>query len=846
MFANFSRSRANRHSLTARQRPRRRTGYRPGCEHLEQRELLTVRWIGLDTPDGAGLRNWFDDGNWREVLTGGALGDFRRPGLNEELIFANDSAVNARATRNGFPPDFEFGNIRFEAPGYSVAANAALSPSNRFILNGTLTHATTGTTPVDVDIRLNATRDVDVINGTVQLRGALSGAGGLTKFQVGDLELGGGTGNSFTGAVTIITGTLLLNKTAGNAVSGTGLVIGNGSPVDTVRLLRPNQIADNAAVTINTGGVLDLNNQVETIGPLTMTAGRVEIGTGTLSVQGAITTNAPQQILESQINGSGTGTLALRPVANNQQTINVANAPLVSFDLVITARLASAVPGTGLSKIGTGRLSLRGPGTYDGLTTVGAGILNIQNNTALGATNAGTTVVSGAVLQLQGGLSVAEPVTLVGTGIFGQGALSVFDGGTNTLTGPVTFASNTNMNVTAGTTLVVSGVINDGFLTFGWTKLGGGTVHFPAGTNHLYDGATVVEDGTLQADGTITSAVTVNSGGTLTGTGTIDPAFAQALTANQGGTVSPGVAGVSGGVGTLTVDGNVTFNAQSVFQVQVSSTGGDSLRVLGANRTVNLNQTLGLFPVLSATALDAVTGGTQFAIIERVDPSGAIITGRFQGLVNSPSALTISGQAFFISYTAGGAFNDIVLQRNTAPQVEYILLYPEVITAGEYTYLVGQLTDPDPDDFQYLIIFWGDDSEYQIEYPGLEPFVYYHQYTTPGDYYVVAIWVDLASEYNFRVLPLTVLPGRAPDETGQQPGAADVVHALQAAATTPVHEVARPSLVTDVVFGEETSPVDYHFAAGDAVQVLAQRDAGRPAADDVFATDFAFLNEVFA
>src|SRR5262245_48009037 len=110
---------------------RRKAGYRPSCENLEQRELLTVRWIGLDTSDAAGLRNWFDDGNWREVLPDGTLGDFRRPALNEDLVFANDSAATDRATRNGFPAGFAFGSISFQAPGYSVAASSAASPSNR-------------------------------------------------------------------------------------------------------------------------------------------------------------------------------------------------------------------------------------------------------------------------------------------------------------------------------------------------------------------------------------------------------------------------------------------------------------------------------------------------------------------------------------------------------------------------------------------------------------------------------------------------------------------------------------------------------------------------------------------
>src|SRR5206468_168984 len=73
----------------------------------------------------------------------------------------------------------------------------------------------------------------------------------------------------------------------------------------------------------------------------------------------------------------------------------------------ISAPLTDPVAGMGgFTKDGPGTLTLSGTNTYTGLTTVMAGILNIQNGSALGATTTGTTVSSGATLQLQGGISV--------------------------------------------------------------------------------------------------------------------------------------------------------------------------------------------------------------------------------------------------------------------------------------------------------------------------------------------------------------------------------------------------------------------------------------------------------
>ncbi len=68
-----------------------------------------------------------------------------------------------------------------------------------------------------------------------------------------------------------------------------------------------------------------------------------------------------------------------------------------------------------LTKLGTGTLTLSGTNTYTGITNINTGILNIQNNAALGTTASGTVVASGAKLQLQGGVTVTgESLTLNG------------------------------------------------------------------------------------------------------------------------------------------------------------------------------------------------------------------------------------------------------------------------------------------------------------------------------------------------------------------------------------------------------------------------------------------------
>jgi len=77
-----------------------------------------------------------------------------------------------------------------------------------------------------------------------------------------------------------------------------------------------------------------------------------------------------------------------------------------------------------ITKTGSGALTLSGNNSYTGTTTISAGTLKLGSLNALGTNARGTTVSSGAVLDLNGfTLSTAEGLTLNGTGVSGGGAL---------------------------------------------------------------------------------------------------------------------------------------------------------------------------------------------------------------------------------------------------------------------------------------------------------------------------------------------------------------------------------------------------------------------------------------
>ena len=66
---------------------------------------------------------------------------------------------------------------------------------------------------------------------------------------------------------------------------------------------------------------------------------------------------------------------------------------------VLDVEAAISGPG-GLTKVGSGELGLHVATSYGGATIVSAGVLRISNATSLGSSGSGTTVVTGAALEI--------------------------------------------------------------------------------------------------------------------------------------------------------------------------------------------------------------------------------------------------------------------------------------------------------------------------------------------------------------------------------------------------------------------------------------------------------------
>src|SRR5437667_69851 len=439
-------------------------------------------------------------------------------------------------------------------------------------------------------------------------------------------------GLTFAATRTVTVSNAATTLTISGVISGAGGLTKSGS--GTVTLSAANTYT--GVTTINVGTIAIAADAGLGAAPGAPTAGKLTFGGGTLRTTASFTVAANRGIALT-----GAGTISTDP----------------GTTLTYGGIIAGASP---LTKTGTGTLMLSGANTYSGATTVSAGVLDVQNNTALGATAGATTVAGGAALQLEGsGLVVAEPVTLNGTGIAGGGALRQV-ANTNTWSGAITLGSAARVNADAGTLTVSGGITNGGFLltvggagnttvsttvisgTGGLTKDGTGTVTLSA--NNTYTGTTTVSAGTLLVNGSQSSSAVSLNGGTLGGTGTVG-----AITSTgSGGSVAPGV-----GVGIL-ASGNVDWSSGSPgFVGQLNGTkavtGCDQLNVTGS---VNLGGA-----TLSGTLGFSPPNGTSFTIIN--NDGGDAVIGTFAGLPEG-STVVLSGQSLQISYV-GGTGNDVVL-----------------------------------------------------------------------------------------------------------------------------------------------------------------------------------------
>ena len=555
------------------------------------------------------------------------------------------------------------------------AANATKTGTGTVTLSGAAVNTYTGTTTIISGGTLVVAKDgalgTAAGSTTVNSGGTLAIQGGTTYAVAEPLTLNGtGVGavgalnnvsgaNSFAGPITLASATTIGSATAANVLTLSG---GIGGATQSVTFTGAGDVTVSGAIATTTG-VLTKNGAGTLLLSGTNTyTGTTIVNTGTLQASGGtaiadasgvtINNTAIFELLNDETIGALGGAVAGPTVKLNANTLTINENANTTYGGTIT--------GTGgIIKTNTGLLALTNASTYDGATAINAGAIFIQNNTALGSTTGATTVAAGAGLVLGSNITVAENLSIAGTGPTAAGAIEN-NNGANTLSGTITMTADSTIGTTAGS-ITASGVVSGNFAL---TKIGSGTLTL-SGPN-TYGGLTNINVGTLDiknasALGATTAGTVVASGATLQYSAGGVNYDAEPLTVSGAGVGGLGALqkAIDGGVddisGPIMLAASATFASNELsnvnfFQIDgiVSGAAGSTLTIIGPGLTVltAANDYDG------ATVVSSGTLGLAFGGMPGSTVGGTTIAAGAELYIEG--ALAVAGESLTLNGTGAG------------------------------------------------------------------------------------------------------------------------------------------------------------------------------------------------
>ena len=557
----------------------------------------------------------------------------------------------------------------------TAGATGSLSAANfAFGSSGTRQTYTFDTTTIPGSVLLTATGSAanltwtGAVNGTwdVSTTTNWSGAADQTFFNLDNVTF---NDTSAVGTVTLATNVQPLSITVNNSLAGTAYSI-TGSGVG----------------IIGTTGILKQGTGTLTISATNSFTGTVEIQQGTVSVDSVSNAGSASSLGagSSVILGaaSTSGTLKFTPATTSSTNKNVlvqaGGGTVEVTDPAGVLTVSGLISGSGaFTKTGNGTLVLaNGASSYSGVITVSAGTLRAGTTGVLGTTAGGTLIQSGATLDVNGFNLGAEPVSIVGTGVGGLGALINSSATAQnsalrfvTLTGDSTLGgtgawgltgtgtTNTSTLDLAGYTLTKTGTNT---ITLSSTNVTNGNIIINQGALYVSLGATIAGTGTITVNtggsfgtgqnglgNTVTRPITL-AGGSLVNTQNSTVAAPITLAAGTASTISSAigayiVTGPISGSGDLAVNISSATTSTSISSA-ITSTG--NVTITNSSTTAATTFTGGISGAANLSITNSSTGTTSFTTV-----AGNSITGT---LSSTGATFNIAGSGTAGTFTAGG------------------------------------------------------------------------------------------------------------------------------------------------------------------------------------------------
>ena len=502
----------------------------------------------------------------------------------------------------------------------SGAGNATLSNTNAYS-GGTTINAGTLTLGHATDTLADA-GTVTIAGGTLAL-GANSDTVGTVNLSSGSITAEGGTltgsAYNFTNAGTV---SAYLSGSAALTKSGAGTVTLSGSNdytgITTIyagTLLAQNSgLSANSHYTVESGAVLELDNQYEAViggltgsGSVNLNANDLTIGpsatdsdfAGTLSGSGNLTVNSASVSLSGSLSLTGalstTGNGASLAIADgafftNNNTFYIGensnlyiqrnNALSLGGEINLGENATLNVSGTGMVTLSGGNASTAASTIYHAGSTLR---VNDANSTSF--QNSIMVMESGATLDLADTVQTFAKIEAPsGSAItLGSGALVVAGSAASTVGAPIS-GTGGSLTISGSGTTTLSG--SNSYT--GGTTINAGTVSLGHATNTLADtGAVSIGGGTLALGANSDTVGTVNlSSGSITGSGTLTgSAYNLTDTGNVSANLSGSAALTKSGAGTATLSGANTYSGGTHINAGTLSLG--SAGVLGSEGTIS-------------------------------------------------------------------------------------------------------------------------------------------------------------------------------------------------------------------------------------------------------------------